>query len=176
MKTTGVVRRIDDLGRIVIPKELRRTMKIREGESLEIFVDDDTIALRKFSSMSALKDISDNLVSIVYQNIMKDIIVTDRDKVISCSGTIKKSYLNRPISKSLEQRLSARDSIIEKNSHKVELIEGFSEECSFVINPIIINGDAVGNVVIFSTKDNITDAEVKLAAIIAKFLGKYIEE
>ena len=176
MKTTGVVRRIDDLGRIVIPKELRRTMKIREGESLEIFVDNDTIALKKFSSMSALKDISDNLVTIVYQNIMKDIIITDRDRVISCSNSIKKAYLNKTISKYLEERLSGREHVVEKTNHSVELIEGVKEETSYVIKPIIINGDAVGNVVIFSNKDNITDVDVKLASIIANFLGKYIEE
>lgn len=176
MKTTGVVRRIDDLGRIVIPKELRRTLRIRDGESLEIFVENDMITLKKYSSMSDLKEISNNLVNTINQIILKNVVITDRDKIIAASSNIKSSYLDRNISKYLEQKLNNREIIVEKNNHDIELIDGVNENYAFVISPIIMNGDALGNVIIFSNKGSITESEVKLASIISNFLGKYIEE
>ena len=176
MKTTGVVRRIDDLGRIVIPKELRRTLRIRDGESLEIFVENEMIALKKFSSMTDLKEISNDLVNTINQVTFKNIIITDRDKVISVSSNMKNKYLNKNISKYLEQKLSNREIVVEKNSHEIELIDGIKEKYSYVISPILMNGDVVGNVVIFSENENITDSDVKLANITSIFLGKHIEE
>ena len=176
MKTTGVVRRIDDLGRIVIPKELRRTLRIRDGESLEIFVENDMITLKKYSSMSDLKEISNNLVNTINQTILKNVVITDRDKIIAASSNIKSNYLDKTISKYLEQKLNNREIIVEKNNHDIEIIDGVNENYAFVISPIIMNGDALGNVVIFSNKSSITESEVKLASIISTFLGKYIEE
>lgn len=176
MKTTGVVRRIDDLGRIVIPKELRRTLRIRDGESLEIFVENEMITLKKYSSMSDIKEISNNLVNTINQTILKNVIITDRDKVISASSNIKLQYLDKNISKYLEEKLNSREMVVEKNIHDIELIDGLNESLAFVISPIITNGDVVGNVVIFSDKEGITDGDVKLASIISNFLGKHIEE
>ena len=83
MKSTGVVRRVDDLGRIVIPKEIRRTLRIRDGESLEIFVDREMIALKKFSKMSDMDDVSKELVEIINANIKKTVLITDRDKFVA---------------------------------------------------------------------------------------------
>lgn len=176
MKTTGVVRRIDDLGRIVIPKEMRRTLRIHDGESLEIFVEDEMIALKKYSSMSDLSDISDNLVNTINQVISKEVLITDRDKVISISGNLKSKYLGKNISKFLEQKLNNREMVIEKNIEEVEFIDGQKEKCSYTLSPILMNGDIVGTVVIFSLNENITDIEVKVASLASNFLGKHIEE
>lgn len=176
MKTTGVVRRIDDLGRIVIPKELRRTLRIRDGESLEIFVENEMIALKKYSSMNDLREISNDLVNTINQVILKNIIITDRDRVISSSNNIKGRYLDKNISKYLEQKLNNRESVIEKSMHDVELIDGIKEKYAFVISPIIMNGDAIGNVVIFSDTESITDSDIKLSSITSTFLAKHIEE
>ena len=176
MRTTGVVRRIDDLGRIVIPKEMRRTLRIRDGESLEIFVEDEMIALRKYSSISDLNDIADDLVNTINPIISKEVIITDRDKVISSSKTLKSKYMNKSISKFLEQKIKNRDTVIEKNIDDIEFIDGFKEKCSYALTPIIMNGDAVGIVVIFSLTDHINDTDVKVVNLTANFLAKYIEE
>ena len=176
MKATGVVRRIDDLGRIVIPKELRRTLRIRDGESLEIFVDNEMIALKKFSSMSDIKEISDDLVNTISQNLTKNIIVTDRDKVISSSSNVKNIFLEKNISKYLESKLRDRKLVKEHDINSVELIEGINNDYSFVISPIIMNGDAIGTVIIFSEKEYISELDVKLAIISSSFLGKHIEQ
>ena len=105
MKTTGVVRRIDDLGRIVIPKEIRKTLRIRDGESLEFFVDKETITLRKFSTSADLSDVSQALLDTICTTINKSIFVTDRDKIVAGSGKFKKEFFNYNISTQLEEYL-----------------------------------------------------------------------
>ena len=176
MKTTGVVRRIDDLGRIVIPKEIRRTLRIRDGESLEIYVEDEMIALKKFSSMNDLNDICKDLVNTINQTLSKNVLITDRDCVISFSGNNKNNYLNKSISKYLEEVLNNREIVVEKDKVEVEFIDNLKEEYSYTISPIITNGDVIGSVIIFSDLEDITDLEAKLAAITSSFLSRHIEE
>ena len=143
MRTTGVVRRIDDLGRIVIPKEMRRTLRIHDGESLEIFVEDEMIALKKYSSMSDLNDISNDLSNTINKVLLKEVLITDRDKVISSSGNLKGKYQEKNISKYLEEKLANRETVIEKSVKEVEFVDGQIEKCSYTISPIIMNGDAI---------------------------------
>ena len=157
MKSTGVVRRVDDLGRIVIPKEIRRTLRIRDGEALEIFVDSEMIAL-------------------INNNINKTVLITDRDKFIAGSGTLKKNYVDKNISKFLEDVMSDRKSLVENSMHPIELIDNLKESLSYVIYPIIMNGDAVGLVLAISNNGDIGQLEEKLVNITAQFLGKHIEE
>lgn len=176
MKTTGVVRRIDDLGRIVIPKEIRRNLRIRDGESLEIFVEDEMIALKKYSSMNDLNDICKDLVNTINQVLLKNVLITDRDSVIAISGNNKNAYFKKNISKYLEEKLNDREIITEKSITEIEFIDGLKEKYSYTITPIITNGDLIGSVIIFSENENINDTDVKLASFAANFLGKHIEE
>ena len=159
MKTTGVVRRIDDLGRIVIPKEIRRTLRIHDGESLEIFVDNEIITLKKYSSLNELANVSKILVESINKEINKDIIITDRDNVIAASGVNKKKYMGKNISSYLENVINDRKSV-----------RIFNEKV------IIANGDAVGSAIIVSLENNISESEEKLIKIVAEFLGKHVEE
>lgn len=176
MKSTGVVRRVDDLGRIVIPKEIRRTLRIRDGEALEIFVDSEMIALKKFSKMTDMSDVAKELVEIINNNINKTVLITDRDKFIAASGTLKKNYIDKNISKFLENVMSDRKYLVENSMHPIELIDNLKESLSYVIYPIIMNGDAVGLVLAISNNGDIGQLEEKLVNITAQFLGKHIEE
>lgn len=176
MKSTGVVRRVDDLGRIVIPKEIRRTLRIRDGESLEIFVDREMIALKKFSKMSDMDDVSKELVEIINSTINKTVLITDRDKFIAGAGNLKKKYLDANISRYLESVMKDRKSLVEANIHSVELLEGSKESLAYVIQPIIMNGDAIGLVLVVSEKADIAQLDEKLISVVAQFLGKHIEE
>ncbi len=176
MKSTGVVRRVDDLGRIVIPKEIRRTLRIRDGESLEIFVDREMIALKKFSTMTDMDDISKQLVDIVNTVTHQNVFITDRDNFIAGSGNLRKKYLNKPISKSLELIMKERKTIVESSLHPIELSDSVVEEYAYVICPVIMNGDAIGLVLIISESSNIGQVEEKMADVVSKFLGKHIEE
>ncbi len=176
MKSTGVVRRVDDLGRIVIPKEIRRTLRIRDGESLEIFVDKEMIALKKFSKMTDLDEVAKQLVDIMNSVINKNVFITDRDKFIAGSGSMRKKYLNKNISKFLENIMRERKSIIEQNNHGIELIDLENENLSYIILPIIMNGDAIGLVIVLSDKNDISLSDEKIATVVSQFLGKHIEE
>lgn len=176
MKSTGVVRRVDDLGRIVIPKEIRQTLRIRDGESLEIFVDREMIALKKFSKMSDMDDVSKQLVDIINAAINKTVLVTDRDKFIAGAGPLKKKYFEANISHYLEGVMRNRESIVFNNVQNISLVEGDIEKLAVIIVPIIMNGDVMGLVLVLSEKSDIGQLEEKMATVAAQFLGKHIEE
>jgi AbrB family transcriptional regulator (stage V sporulation protein T) len=176
METTGVVRRIDDLGRVVIPKEIRRTLGIKDGTSLEIFVDKDMVALKKHSSMNNLSHFADVYVESIYNALKRDIIITDRDNIIACAGSLKKEYLMQPISSYLEECINKRTNVVEYDKSMLNIVNYKSEYCSYVINTIIANGDSIGLIIILSTEDDLNELEEKTAQIAAQFFGKHIEE
>ena len=176
MKTTGVIRRIDELGRIVIPKEIRKNLRIKNGESVEIFVEGDSIILKKFSQIESLENVSVNYVEAFNQIIKHNIIVTDRDKVIAMAGNLKKKYLGKNISDFTDRSIERRDSFVERQKKSVNLIEEISEVCYYSFSSIVNNGDAIGAVIILSTEIPITDAEEKMAVILSKILSKHFIE
>jgi len=176
METTGVVRRIDDLGRVVIPKEIRRTLGIKDGTSLEIFVDKDMVALKKHSSMNNLSHFAEVYVDSIYNTLKRDIIITDRDNIIACAGSFKKEYLMQPISNYIEDCINKRINIIETDKKEINIVNYKSNNCSYIINTIIANGDSIGLIIILSTEDNLGDIEEKTAQIASQFFGKHIEE
>lgn len=176
MKATGIVRRIDELGRIVIPKEIRRTLKIKEGDSLEIYMNEESeIILKKHSFLNILDDISNKYVESVHSLTNKNMIITDRDIVIAASSPLRKKYLGNSISNSLEKIIEKRESTTMNNISEVELISNFKEKAVYTISPIIANGDVEGLVILFS--DTIIDNEdEKIAQLSALFLGKQLED
>ena len=176
MKSTGVVRRVDDLGRIVIPKEIRRTLRIRDGEELEIFVDNDVVVLKKFSKVADLGDVSKKIIDVVSSLVGKTVLVTDRDVIITGSGELKKSYLNKEISEKIEDIISSRTIIVEKNVCSIELVDGVDDKYSYIVYPIISFGDVVGTIIMISTNSDISEFDVTISGMIAQFLGKYVED
>lgn len=174
MKATGVVRRIDDLGRIVIPKEIRRSLRIYDGESLEIFVDNNNIVLKKFSFIRNIDEYASNLVFSLYSLIKKSVIITDSDSVIACSNNIKDLF-NKPISNMMSSCIKRRESILEKYNKDLVITDDFSINCKYVINSIIANGDSIGLVVIFDV-DDISSDDMLIASLASKILSKSIEE
>lgn len=176
METTGVVRRIDDLGRIVIPKEIRRTLRIKEGSSLEIFVENDMVALKKYSSMNSLNDFAELYVDSISQSLGCIVVITDTDSVVACAGLPKKEYIGSHISEYLESCLTNRNSVVEKEISELEIIEDNFIKASYVINTIVSNGDAVGLILVLLENKEISELECKTALIASQFLGKHIEE
>lgn len=179
MKATGIVRRIDDLGRVVIPKEIRRTLRIREGDPLEIFVDrDGEVILKKYSPISELGDFAKEYAEALYDSLGHTILITDRDSFIAVAGGSKKEYLNRNIGQVIEKAMEDRQVTIESTEKEIELIDGVDEKVSsYVIGPIIANGDPIGAVLILS-KDGkqVGDVEQKAAETAASFLARQMEQ
>ena len=113
MKATGIVRRIDDLGRVVIPKEIRRTLRIREGDPLEIFVDrDGEVILKKYSPISELGDFAKEYAEALFDSLGNPVLICDRDTVIAMAGGSKKDYLNKNISELVEKTMEERNSVL----------------------------------------------------------------
>ena len=127
MKTTGIIRRIDELGRIVIPKEIRKNLRIKNGESLEIYLENDSIILKKYSQIESLKNVSIDYVEAFNQIIKHNIIVTDRDKVIAATGPLKKKYLDKEINEFTERSIERRDNFFEKQKKSFQIINDEEE-------------------------------------------------
>lgn len=176
MKATGMVRKIDELGRIVIPKEIRRTLKIKEGDSLEIYMDEESeIILKKHSFLNVLNDIANKYVDSVYSFMNKNIIITDRDIVIAASSPLKKKYLGNQISNNLEKIIEKRESTTMNDTSEIEFISGSKMDVAYTISPIIANGEVEGLVIIFSDT-SIESEDEKIAQLSALFLGKQLED
>ena len=175
MKTTGVIRRIDDLGRIVIPKEIRKTLRIKDGESVEIFLNSDNIVLKKYSPLSSLPDFYKDYVDSIYSEIGNSVIIVDRDKIVAVSGDLKKNYFDKTISLELDEMIQKRVVVSSKAISNISILDGIVENISYVIAPIISSGDVLGAVIIFSVSEEIDDFALKTGVIAAKFLGKYVE-
>ncbi|MPM26151.1 Stage V sporulation protein T [bioreactor metagenome] len=183
MKATGIVRRIDDLGRVVIPKEIRRTLRIREGDPLEIFTDrEGGVILKKYSPIEELSEFSKEYSEALQQTIGHTVIISDKDNIISVSGSPKKEYLEKKVSSELEKIMNSRKAIIlgEGSEKSVALYSDEDETVynSQVIAPIMAGGDAIGAVMIVSKDSSVKfgDLELKLAETASAFLGKQMEE
>ncbi|MFD2216980.1 MULTISPECIES: stage V sporulation protein T [Bacillaceae] len=178
MKATGIVRRIDDLGRVVIPKEIRRTLRIREGDPLEIFVDrDGEVILKKYSPISELSDFSKEYADAIYDSLGHPVLICDRDTFIAVSGGSKKEYLNKNIGEVIEQVMEERNSVLKADAGEIQVVEGLNEDIkSYTIGPIVANGDPIGAVIILSKEQSIGEVEHKAVETAAGFLARQMEQ
>lgn len=182
MKATGIVRRIDDLGRVVVPKEIRRTLRIREGDPLEIFTDrEGEIILKKYSPIGELGQFAKQYADSLNQTTGYIIAISDKDQFIAAAGPTKKDLLTKGISRELEELINERESVIASNDDKnyVGITNDDDNEFTYqVISPIISEGDAIGSVIILTkdSKAKFGEMEMKLASTAAAFLGKQMEQ
>ncbi|SYX87023.1 transcriptional regulator of sporulation / germination [Paenibacillus alvei] len=180
MKATGIVRRIDDLGRVVIPKEIRRTLRIREGDPLEIFVDrDGEVILKKYSPIGELGDFAKEYAESLYESTGHITMISDRDTVIAVAGGSKKEYMDKQIGMLLENCMENRKTMIETNAGNYEIVKDSQEAfSSFVVAPIVAGGDPIGTVVMLNKDDSVkmSQMEVKMSETAAGFLGKQMEQ
>jgi len=185
VKATGIVRRIDDLGRIVIPKEIRRTLRIREGDPLEIYVDrEGEVILKKYSPVSELGDFAKEYADSLNEAIGHIILIADKDNIVAVAGSAKKEFLNKPLGSVVEKVMEDRKAILLNNLGEGKncngcIVDGDDEEelCKFtaeVMAPIMVEGAAIGVVIICSKQAGIQmgEMEVKLAETAAGFLAK----
>lgn len=182
MKATGIVRRIDDLGRVVIPKEIRRTLRIREGDPLEIFTDrEGGVILKKYSPIRELGEFASEYVESLHEASGHTAIITDRDVVIAVAGLAKKEYTDKKISKELESVMEGRVNVSFKKGDKLyPVIETENKDLIYaaqVIAPIVTHGDPIGAVILGSKQEKATmgEAEEKLSQTAAVFLAKQME-
>lgn len=176
MKSTGVVRRVDELGRIVIPKEIRRTLRIKDGESLEIFVDREMITLKKFSRLNNMEEMAKQLADIISHTVNKSVFITDCDICIAAVGGLRKKYIGGVISDFLDKIMKERKVCRCDRLVELEILENDKERGAYVASPIIVNGDVTGLVLIVSDQLEITDLDESLVVVASQILGKNVEE
>jgi len=179
MKATGIVRRIDDLGRVVIPKEIRRTMRIREGDPLEIFTDaNGEVIFKKYSPVGELSSTTKPYAEVLFRGTNLPILITDRDRGIACAGLSKKEAIDRRVSSTLETLIENRAGFTATpGGERLRPVEGVEREAG-VAYPIIGGGDVSGCVIMLQNENGAmpTQTEIKLIQVAASFLGRQMEE
>ena len=178
MKATGIVRRIDDLGRVVIPKEIRRTMRIREGDPLEIYTDrDGEVIFKKYSPMGELASFAGQLCETLNKTTGYPAVITDRDTVIAAAGAPRRDVLDKRISEDIEHVMENRQIFHLKAAEPhLPVCEGYDKYFAGIAAPIISEGDISGVVFLWSEGMELPgDTEYKLAQTIAGFLSRQME-
>lgn len=179
MKATGIVRRIDDLGRVVIPKEIRRTMRIREGDPLEIYTDHEgEVIFKKYSPIGELTAFATQYAETLYKTGELAVVISDRDAVIACAGVPKKEFLDKRLTGELEKLIEERKlfTSTEKTASSLRVTEHADNWQVRCMMPILTEGDVIGCVCSLSENGGIPDdTEIKLIRTAANFLGKQLE-
>ena len=183
MKATGIVRRIDDLGRVVIPKEIRRTMRIREGDPLEIYTNvGGEVVFKKYSLIGEIGEFAVQYAESLYKTSGMPVVISDRESIIACAGVPKKEFLKKALSKELEDIIESRSLYTTGAGQNIAVTDSsvgdYYVSCSM---PIISEGDVTGCVVAVGTKGetgqkDVSTAEQMLIKTAASFLGKQLEQ
>lgn len=180
MKATGIVRRIDDLGRVVIPKEIRRTMRIREGDPLEIFTDNDgEVVFKKYSPVGEMSPFASQYADVMSRACSLPVLICDRDHVVAAAGVPKKEFVDRRISGQMEEMMEQRHTHIAKagDQKRLQPVEGIDRYAGVAV-PIVAAGDVTGAVCLMLPESGAVPGEgdIKLTQVAAAFLGKQMEE
>lgn len=173
MKVAGIIRRIDELGRIVIPKEIRKTLHIKNGENLEIYIENGNVVLKKYSELKSFKELSDTIAISLNQITKSNILISDMDNFISAEGSFKKKYLNKEISEDILKIINNRKSVVISNK-SLNITKENKEKSNIIVNPIISNGDAVGSILIINKNENIEEY-IESINLATNILAKHIE-
>ena len=178
MKATGIVRRIDDLGRVVIPKEIRRTMRIREGDPLEIYTDrEGEVIFKKYSPIGELAGFATQYADTLHKTGDINVVICDRDTVIASAGLPKKEFMEKPISLSMEKAMEDRSTYVYSGQSHFEVTrEGGDSYYVSCLTPIITEGDVIGCVASLFPSDKIgrhkpSEVETKLIQTASGFLA-----
>ena len=179
MKATGIVRRVDDLGRIVIPKEIRRTLKIREGDPLEIYTEKDGgVIFRKYSPMGDLQDFASQICDAIGANTGCIAAVSDRDSIIALAGAPKKELMDKPNSRELDKLMESRKNYrYQPGESLLKATEGSDKHHLGVAAPILSQGDLMGCVMLLMGEEPkvMEESDQRLVQTVADFLGKQME-
>lgn len=180
MKDTGMIRRIDNLGRIVIPKEIRNSMMIKEGSALHISIENNHILLSKYDSINSITEIGEELCEVLYDCLQFPVLITNTTTPVVCVGTSKRNYINKALSADIVRLIHAKQNYIASKSKNTTLIPIVVDEdikfSSQVIFPIVSDGVCEGMLVALSNnEDEIPQSDIKVLQAIACFAGKQLK-
>ena len=173
MRTTGMIRRIDELGRVVIPKEIRRTMRLKVGEELEIFVDPENgLVFKKYSALDRLNEVALPYVDALTEAVKCTALVADRDKIVAASGDHKHDFQDKNISARVERLMNGRTTLTLSKENCINICGEEYMPAVEMFAPIVVGGDVIGCIILVSELANLEDKEMVLAEIAASIFRR----
>ena len=169
MEASGIVRRVDDLGRIVIPKEIRSNLRIKSGECLEIYTVDDKIFLKKQDMISKYTDYFEKMLEAFSKTLKINILLTDTDKVIFSLGEGSSIYLNKELDNTIY------NIILERNQKKLDNVQFFNDKSNILIQPLVVGGDVIGSTIFVRKNNEFSEIDTKIMDIVDNLLIKHVE-
>lgn len=184
MKATGIVRRIDELGRVVIPKEIRRTLRIREGDPLEIYTDHDgEVVLKKYSPIGEISSIAKDYTDSLYRSLGHIACICDRDMVVSASGSPKKELWERPLSPEIESAIQSRQTLHLNAAGGARMLPVTTDDVANqytaqIMVPILADGEVIGALLLLSKETGVkmSETDLKVAETTAGLVGRQMEQ
>ncbi len=177
MESKGIVRRVDELGRIVLPREMRKSLNVRVGTKLEIgIVDGNKFLLSKYSDMASLKEYSDAVANAISVSIEHDVLISDMETILSSN---RKKHINKKLNEDVQELIYRKEIVIKKQDDGSEMLEFFpntpNEYTCQLIVPIVKDGDAIGAIIILASENKcFDDASVKICKAFSKYLSDQI--
>lgn len=176
MSGVKVVRKIDELGRIVIPKEIRKSLKIRSEDFLELYVQNDILCLKKYSKIKNFDIFAQQLTELAHAFTNKEVLITDKDMILAYSGSDKKKYYKKEISSDLLESIERRESIMQNHLKTLKIIQDEEINCSYVLDTIICSSESIGLILMYSKDKILNQTDMNIIKIISSFLDKYLED
>lgn len=176
MKDKYLIRKVDGLGRIVIPKEIRNKIKIDENDCLEFFYNSEYIIIKKYSRLKNLNSLLDKITIILNEYTNSEVFFTDKDKIVAYSGIYKDIYINKVPSISMIKSINRRESLYEKYIKKLDIINNKEVKCSYINEAIVINDEVIGLICLYNTNRSVNKDELKLVKLVVKYIKEYLQE
>lgn len=176
MIDTGLTRKIDGMGRLVIPKEIRERYNIREDDYLEFSLTNDGFCLKKYSKLGRLQALAQELTDTLNMFLDAEVLIAERDTILAYSGIYKDKYLNKPVSNKLINSIKRRESLFETYTKELEITEDDIINCSYINETIVANSEEVGIICLYRLDRSVDKTDLKVVNIVSSFLTKYIEE
>lgn len=176
MLDTGITRKIDGMGRLVIPKELRERFNIKEDDYLEFCIINEGLVIKKYSKLGKLQSLAQELTDTLNKYLGAEVLIAERDKVLAYSGVYKEKYLNQNISNKLIKSIKRRESLFEKYSKDLEIINNDIIMCSYINETVVANCEEVGLICVYRTDKSVDEMDLKIVKIVSSFLTKYLED
>lgn len=176
MVESGLTRKIDGLGRLVIPKEIRERYSIHENDYLEFLIDRDGFFIKKYSRLGKISSLAQELTDTLNVFLNAEVLIAERDKIVAYSGEYKEEYLGKEISKSLSKSIRRRESLFETYKKKLEILDGELIECSYINETIVANSEEVGIICLYRTDKAVSESDLKIVNIVSSFFTRYLEE
>ncbi len=179
MKETGIVRRIDELGRVVIPKEIRKTLRIKEGDPLEIYTDKEDLLFKKYSPIKKIENVASDIAESLYVVTERTAIICDKEKIVSAKGNKSKELLGKEVSDEIKDMIEKRKSFasnVAENNAEIPLTKGgeIKFPCMAVV-PVMAGGDTFGAVILACGEEGqILSGEIKSVRVVSEYLGRYL--